>query len=268
MSNTPSVSVVTRSFNRPELLKEVAKKLKSQTIQDFEWIVVDDCSSQEILKQDLNACKPDFGIRVFRNEKNLGLAKSAQIGISEALGKYILIHDDDDYLLPMALEQLQGAIVGNFIGATGGVRRIFQSGRQETYMPTVPPLISDIGHRNKITTIATMFLKSAYHETEGIDVELQALEDWDLWLKLLLLGDFEAVPNIIAIQRVGSTDQTLRSTHVRQMAIMRNKYLRDDIKRNAIGLGYVTNIPAPETIGRLDYLLAFLSRLKKQFLRR
>ena len=263
MSLDPSISVVTRTYNRSHLLRCISRHLKAQTVQDFEWIIIDDCGDFEVMDQDLIDFKPDFGVKILRNDENIGLAKSAHKGISEASGTYILLHDDDDLLLPTALQSLRGVITGNFIGSTGGVRRISQSGKKEAqYIPKRPPLISEIGYRNNMTTIATMFLKSAYLEAGGINPDLTVLEDWDLWLKLLLIGDFATVPKVLGIQRVGAEDQTLNETHLNQAIIMRNNYLRNDIKSNALGLGYITNISAPEVVDRADYLFRRLARIK------
>lgn len=268
MSLNPPISVITRAFNRSSSLKNIAVKLSQQTLQDFEWVIIDDCSEEAISEADLDICQPNFGVKVYRNNKNIGLVKSASKGISIARGNFLLLHDDDDYLLPDALKQLSEAIKEGDVGATGGIRREFVSGKTVEVIPTTPPLLSDIGYRNQITTIATLFSKLSYLEVGGIDEKLVVLEDWDLWLKLLLIGDFSVVSDVVAVQRVGAVDQTQHKVHLEQTARMRNKYLRDDILKNSIGLGHITNMPSHVTIERVDFLLQRLADFKGKVFRK
>lgn len=264
MPLNPTISIITRTFNRQPLLKTVAEKLSAQTLQDFEWIVVDDYSETPVSKSDLELCKPKFGVKIFRTTENIGLAKSAHLGLSKARGDFLLIHDDDDYLLPDALQALRSAISGSYIGSTGGVRRTMSSGKTESVIPESPPLLSDMGYRNQMTTIATLFSKSAYIKSGGVDGSLKVMEDWDLWLKLLLIGDFAAVADVLAVQRVGAIDQTQRDLHIESTAIMRNRYLRNDIINNSLGLGFVTNMPSHSTMNRMDYVLGILATIKNK----
>src|SRR5690606_38050208 len=82
-----------------------------QTYQNFEIIVVDDCSSdgtQEFLR---GIAIQDKRVKFFLKEKNSGACESRNIAIQAAQGEYITGLDDDDYFLPDRLENFIKNIV-------------------------------------------------------------------------------------------------------------------------------------------------------------
>ena len=101
----PKVSIYTCAYNAGDTIVRAIKSVLSQTYSDYEYIVLDDGSTDETSSMILNyACHPK--IKVMRNRNNKGLASSCNIALRDARGKYILRLDADDELLPSALEQL------------------------------------------------------------------------------------------------------------------------------------------------------------------
>ena len=100
----PTVSVVMANYNtRIEYLKEAIDSILNQTFSDFEFIIVDDCSSDD--SYEFVKTYTDERIVLLRNEHNLGLTKSLNIGFSYANGKYIARMDSDDISLPERFEK-------------------------------------------------------------------------------------------------------------------------------------------------------------------
>ena len=82
------ISVVTASYNYQNYIKEAIQSVLNQTYKDWELIVVDDCStdnSVEVIKS-----FDDERIKLFVNEKNLGLQKTVKRGIENATGEWIV----------------------------------------------------------------------------------------------------------------------------------------------------------------------------------
>ena len=99
MEFTEMISVVMPTYNTAvPILKEAVDSILAQTFGEFEFIIVDDCSTNESREylQDLS----DPRIRLIRNETNLGVTKSLNIGLAAAKGKYIARMDADDISLP------------------------------------------------------------------------------------------------------------------------------------------------------------------------
>ena len=100
------ITVFTPSYNRAHLLPRVYESLCLQTFRDFEWVIVDDGSSDNTksLSQSLPYREETFfPIRYFYQE-NGGKHRAINRGVKEALGELFLILDSDDTLPPRSLE--------------------------------------------------------------------------------------------------------------------------------------------------------------------
>jgi glycosyltransferase involved in cell wall biosynthesis len=99
-------SIVIANFNYGRYIGRCVRSLLSQSIEStsFEVIVVDDASEDDSL-----AVLDTFGrsLRVLENEKNMGLAYTANVGIKSARGRYIVRVDSDDYVHKDFLRNLQ-----------------------------------------------------------------------------------------------------------------------------------------------------------------
>ena len=98
------ITVLTPAYNRAYILNNLYKSLCLQSDRDFEWIIVDDGSSdntETIVKHWIRE-NTLFPIRYFKQE-NGGKHRALNKGISVSLGEYIFIVDSDDYLPPDAV---------------------------------------------------------------------------------------------------------------------------------------------------------------------
>lgn len=100
------ISIAMATYNGAKYLREQIDSILAQTIQDFELVVCDDCSSDDtwdILKQYSDA---DKRIKVFHNESNLGFKRNFEKAMSLCGGDYIALSDQDDIWFPDHLEIL------------------------------------------------------------------------------------------------------------------------------------------------------------------
>ena len=99
-----TVSVVMPVYNTPVLfLREAVDSILNQTFQDFECIIVDDGSTNDAGEYLDKLTDPR--VRLIRNETNLGITKSLNIGFRAARGKYIARMDGDDISFPERFEK-------------------------------------------------------------------------------------------------------------------------------------------------------------------
>lgn len=99
----PSITVVMPVYNTERYLRQSINSILSQTFGDFEYIIIDDCSTDDSL--DIINSYPDIRIKVVKNQKHLGVSASANKGFILARGKYIVRMDADDISLPERLFQ-------------------------------------------------------------------------------------------------------------------------------------------------------------------
>lgn len=88
------ISIITASYNYQDYIKETIQSILDQTYQDWELIIIDDCSSDN----SVNVIKSfqDDRIKLFVNEKNLGLATTVKRGIENSTGEWIAFLESDD----------------------------------------------------------------------------------------------------------------------------------------------------------------------------
>ena len=118
------ITVLTPTYNRSYILKNAYNSLLTQTNLNFEWVIVDDGSTDDtsfLVKSWVEETKK-FKIRYYK-KTNGGKHRAVNYGISKSMGEYILILDSDDYLTPDAisfvLNHLDEVSDENFAGLSG-----------------------------------------------------------------------------------------------------------------------------------------------------
>lgn len=99
----PKVSIVMPVYNGEKYLDQTIGLLLQSQFRDFEFIIIDDGSSDNSYNKLLELQKEDRRIKVYKNEKNMGIVKTRNKGMSLAKGKYIAPMDQDDWSLPERL---------------------------------------------------------------------------------------------------------------------------------------------------------------------
>jgi glycosyltransferase involved in cell wall biosynthesis len=98
-------SIITATYNRAHLLERVFRSLEEQSFRDFEWIVVDDQSTDgtaEAVRK--MAAAASFPVHYLR-QQNGGKLVAVNRAIQTAKGYFLGVQDDDDWYLPNALER-------------------------------------------------------------------------------------------------------------------------------------------------------------------
>lgn len=98
----PNISVIMSVYNEKiSYLKESIDSILNQTYKNFEFIIIDDCSTnKECIELLLSYEKQDRRIKLIHNKKNLGLTKSLNIALKNSRGIYIARMDSDDISIP------------------------------------------------------------------------------------------------------------------------------------------------------------------------
>lgn len=113
----PLVSVIVASYNRAPYLADTVSSVLGQTFTDLELIVVDDGSTDDT--QDVLSRFDDPRLIVVKQE-NAGVAAARNAGIARARGHFMLVHDDDDIMLPNRVEVQLAALEQGVAGSYGG----------------------------------------------------------------------------------------------------------------------------------------------------
>ena len=106
----PEISIVVPMYNAEKYIETCIDSILIQTFQNFEVIVVDDCSTDRSLEIVQKKYSSDSRVKSFRNIKNLGEHPSRNIGLEISTGRHVFFMDADDVLLQNCLETLYNAI--------------------------------------------------------------------------------------------------------------------------------------------------------------
>lgn len=123
----PKITIFTGTYNRAYIIEKLYRSLQLQSVFDFEWLVVNDGSTDNTdeLFQKWIAEDNKFPIRYFKQE-NLGCLVGFNLGVQHAAGEYLCKIDSDDYITKDCVESLiqwLETIKGNKeIYAVGGMR--------------------------------------------------------------------------------------------------------------------------------------------------
>ena len=100
-----SVSIITPTFNSERFIAETIRSVQAQTYQDWEMIIVDDCSTDKTAEIVASFQEKDSRIKYFYNSTNKGSAFSRNLALQNAKGKWIAFLDSDDIWHPEKLEK-------------------------------------------------------------------------------------------------------------------------------------------------------------------
>ena len=200
----PTVSVVIPTYNRADVIERSIKSIQDQTYQDFEIMLVDDASTDntdEVVRR-----IQDERIRYIKLEKNSGPSHSRNVGIKESQGKYIAFLDDDDEWLPDKLEAQVSLFddTNNRVGAVYSAFWRIQKNKR-VYIPSPKikkkegDILKNVLERYMIGTPAIIVRKDVLDEVGYFDVALQALVDWDLWIRIARSYHFRFVDRPLTV---------------------------------------------------------------------
>ncbi|GMO20122.1 MAG: hypothetical protein Pg6A_06940 [Termitinemataceae bacterium] len=104
--NIPNVSVIIPVYNAEKYLHYCINSILKQTFENFELLLIDDCSKDKSLEICKKYSQTDKRIKVYHKEINEGTAQARKTGISNAAAEYVIFVDNDDWIEPEMLEKL------------------------------------------------------------------------------------------------------------------------------------------------------------------
>lgn len=201
LTKQPLVSVIMPVYNARRYLRDAIESVRSQTISDFEFLIVDDGSTDSSWELLRSYAKKDKRIRLYRNSPNQGLVGSLNSIISKTRGKYIARMDADDVSLPDRFER-QVAILESRpeIVACGGQEYIIdEQGKTiaEKYFPTDPNTCYNMLMNVMVIQPPLLMAQGDVFRKLRYDNHIFKNDDISMHFKLLKYGKFTNVDGII-----------------------------------------------------------------------
>ncbi len=243
----PLVSVVIGTYNRADYLLKAILSVLSQTLQDFEIVVVDDASPDHTSKviHDLQEKR----IHYIRHDVNKGIAAVRNTGLLHSSGKYIAYLDDDDEWLPQKLQvqvdqmENQPANVGLTYSGFFTINR----STGERVGEFSPMKIGEIVNRAMVTnwigtTSVPLIRKYCFDVVGHFDERLSFGEDWDMFNRILKEFDFEFTKEKLVNYYVHDKPQLTKNSPgiIKSLDILLHRYGDLAPIRRTIGRHYVS----------------------------
>lgn len=180
------VSIITPSYNCKQVFKATFESVLSQTYQDLEWVIVDDCSTDGSFEYIKELAKDDKRIVVLQTPKNGGSAVARNIGLKHATGRYITFLDSDDLLDPNYLECQLEFIKDNGPLISAGYRRQAEHTCTDFFVPEETDYKKAL-RGNPLSCLTTMYDREVIGDV-FFNETYDRHEDYILWLSILKRG--------------------------------------------------------------------------------
>jgi glycosyltransferase involved in cell wall biosynthesis len=192
----PKLSICIPTYNRASLLRATLRSVMLQTFVDYEVIVSDDASKEDIERVILEVNDPR--IRFYQHRTNKGQVANSRFLQTVAKGEYVLFLDSDDLLLPECLQKAVHALDEN--PTRGGVVYMCvnygENGFQSlSSMPAIKYADAQIYRENSevrdfrsTSPSVCMYRRNTFDRIGGWDPELLAVHDWELYSRMIRQG--------------------------------------------------------------------------------
>lgn len=220
------VSVIVRTCGRPATLRETLVSLRWQTYPNMEIVVVEDgeARSEAMLKAEFS----DLPIVYRATGNKVGRSAAGNLGMTIATGDYLNFLDDDDLFyadhletLVMELERHPDMKLAFSLAFDTPIRvlsrdpyeyelTIYNGSLKKTFNRL------ELLHHNLFPIQAVMFHKAVFEELGGLDEHMDALEDWDLWVRYATRYPFHTVWKTTSVYRVPA-DRSIDSKRQKEL---------------------------------------------------
>ncbi len=195
----PLVSVIVRTCSRPGILRTALESIQNQTYPNIEVVIVEDGknTAEEMVRTEY----PGLRYVYEATGRRIGRSGTGNRAMELSSGKYLNFLDDDDILFPNHIEILVKHLKGRKEKAVYSVAKEGRAIRCQGKSIQLPVGKKQVRFRqpfhrlllytqNYIPIQSILFERSLFEKMGGLDENLEALEDWDLWIRYSQMTDF------------------------------------------------------------------------------
>lgn len=202
----PLISIILPTFNMGKYISRSIESILSQTVDDFELIILNDGSTDETADLLASYAQKDLRIIVVHNLENLGLIATLNKGLDIARGTFIARQDADNYSLPTRLAQQvcylkQHPHIG-LVGARVFIVNDHEQTISDNIYPSIflpPALIPwELLFYTYFAHDTIMARRDLLLQAGGYRLDRVHAEDYDLWFRLSRITQLAILPSVQA----------------------------------------------------------------------
>lgn len=218
----PKISVILTCHDRPHMVRRAIDHIINQSFQDFELIIVDDCSKDSLKFEELEFGTLDF--KVIRNETNIGANKSRLKGLQISRGEYVCFHDDDDYWMADKLKRQY-----NFLEKNPQYHLITAYAETKTKVLKFPvrPSVFSLSIHNCIGSFSIPMIRNSKILDAALDNDLDNAQDWHVWRNIRKYHKVATLEEVLVFFDDGAHD---RISSVKNIDQYYSSYLKVALK--------------------------------------
>ncbi len=201
----PKISVILSVYNGERFIKEAVGSILDQTFSDFEFIIVDDGSTDGTAEV-LDAFSDPRIVRL-KNEKNISLVKSLNRGLGVARGELIARMDADDISYPQRFERQVRFLEENPEVGVLGTHVKHVDARSKFISVLEPPATHELIYWKMLFSCAivhpsVMMRRDLVNRAGGYNPSFIHVEDTELWSRLVGLTRFANLQEVLHVRRL------------------------------------------------------------------
>lgn len=238
---TPAITVLLPVYNAEKYLAIAIESILHQTFTDFEFLIIDDCSTDSSWDIIQKYSKQDKRIVSLRNEVNLKGCNTLNKGLKLARGKYIARLDNDDWSYPDRFEKQFDFMESHpEVGIVGGVMELMnEAGNvigKRTYHLTDGEIRKKLFRYSPFSHPLVMFRKSILDQAGYYNPAYAPADDYDLYFRMGKLSQFANLPDVLLKYRVvkGSMTQNLTKRMELTTLMVRRLYGNDGVYKSGL----------------------------------
>lgn len=259
----PKVSVLMAVYNTKEqYLREAIESVLAQTFKDFEFILLDDASSDINVKKTIESYS-DKRIKYLCNEVNLGIADTRNKLIDLANGEYLAVMDHDDVSLPMRLQK-EVDYLDKYpeVGVVSTFIKDIPSGKIAALFENDEDIKIQLMHSCAVIHSACMIRKSVLIDSMiRYENAFSPAEDYALWCRLIPVTKFHNIPEILFNYRVHAANTSkIQNRKMQKSTAAIHDFVHRD---NPIIYGQFKSLMTQETDVKLFGVLPIIKKVQK-----
>lgn len=178
------ISIILPTYNGSKFINQTIDSCLNQTYQQFELIIVNDCSTDdtESIVQEYD----DPRVRYFKNEQNLKLPKTLNAGFANAKGEYLTWISDDNYFADDALKKMVAELEEKNSDLVCAPYYTINDENEITGSREVGPVENIL--LDNIVKACFLYKKEVHEKLEGYSGDLFLVEDYDFWIRTVYHG--------------------------------------------------------------------------------
>ncbi len=260
----PKVAVITRTKNRTNLLDRAIKSVHSQTMTDFVHVIINDGGDKKLVenlvKKHKNITKNR--VKLLHNETSLGVEVGSNRAIKSVNSTFIAIHDDDDtwhpdFLLETTKQLENSGAMGVVVTTDNIIEDLHPDGsvtfvRKERWIPDLKEIsLYRQCFENLMTPITFLYRREVFKKIGYYNEDLTVCGDWDFGIRFIVNYDVDFLDTEVALANYhhrnympgaeGNSVFAGNNLDKKYINYLMNKYLREDLKKGSLGIGYIIN---------------------------